>query len=282
MIITGGKKYMCFKINFKLRDINEIVPFGKQNNYMSWFTLTDADLWIDVGNSAIYEYSQKARELWNCEDIKYNDYQLSRFLEDFSGLFSTIREPVPKFLYDISQDFIHLTDTWQKSDYNEPDDTFEIFYEDEYIPLTTWFFDRMLNSAHLIGGPDIGFFRYDTKIKIYWTSDYFFEDGTSIWTSPEGSFELDYKDFVAEVIRFFDSFFLAMDKQVSLALSKDWGNIHLDKKRLVEEHQQRRKTFYQCINLLTQDITEVTDWEKISRLYSKMINDTAFLVFRMN
>lgn len=264
---------MGFKINFKLRNINDIIPFGNEHDYMSWFVLTDSLLWIEAGENTIYEYSQKAIELWNCVDIKYNDYQLSRFLEDFSILFQSVREPVPKYLFDIIEDFARLADIWQTAHYDDPDNIYEAFFDNEYMPLTEWFYSRLLDSGHLVGGPDIGFFRYDNKIKIYWKGNYILEDGTSIWTSPQGIFEIDYKDFVSEVVRFFDSFFLAMDQQVQLALEKDWVKVHLDKEYLIKEHRDRRNNFYAYIGLLSQKTAKGTDWKKISNLYDKMLLD---------
>ena len=89
-----------FKINFVLRDIDKIVPWGEKRDYLSWFGLTDSDLWIKAGDKTIYEYSGAARKFWEC-DIRYNDYQLSRFLEDFSRIFEYVRESVPPKYYDI-------------------------------------------------------------------------------------------------------------------------------------------------------------------------------------
>lgn len=83
----------------------------------------------------------------------------------------------------------------------------------------------MFDSGHLTGGPLIGCFRHEDRIKIYWDSDYTLDNGNSIWTSPKGMVELKYEDFIIEVERFFHSFFMAMDKQVELAVLKDWGKV---------------------------------------------------------
>ena len=263
---------MAFKINFQLQEIDKIVPWGNQNDYMSWFGLTDARLWINIGDNTIYEYAQEAREFWNCKDLKYNDYYLTRFLEDFSETFIYIRESIPKYLYDTIEDFMKLTDTWKEADFYESDAMFDTFYDNEYEPLAEWFYNRMFDSGHLVGAPYIGCFRHNNTIKIYWESDYVLENGKSIWTAPKGIFEMEYEDFVSEVERFFKSFFLAMDKQVQLAINKDWGKVHLDKKRLVEEHKERKDGFLQCIGFLSHDKYDVTDWEKVRQSYTKMIS----------
>lgn len=39
---------MNFKINFQLQETDKIFPWGYDQDYMSWFGLTDGLLWIDV------------------------------------------------------------------------------------------------------------------------------------------------------------------------------------------------------------------------------------------
>ena len=132
-----------------------------------------------------------------------------------------------------------------------------------------WFFDRTLDSGHLVGGPYIGCFRCGDMLKVWWFSDYKLESGESIWTAASGVFELPYSDFISEIRRFFEEFFDKMDEQVKKALEKDWGTVRLDKNRLQEEHKERREGFYQKIALLDEDIQK-TDWDKIGSLYDKM------------
>ena len=261
-----------FKINFALRDINDIVPFGENRDHLSWFALTDSDLWITAGEHTIYEYSDAARKFWDC-DVRYNDYQLSRFLEDFSRIFGSIAESVPEEFYDIVEEFPSLADKWQELHMDDDDDAFDKWYfEDEYIPLTEWFSCREFDSGHLIGGPNIGFFRFGGKIKIWWYSDHKLKNGESIWTSPRGILELPYVDFVSEVERFFNEFFEKMDMQVERSLKKDWGKVALDKKRLAEENKERREGFKQKISLLKK-APKITDWEKKISLYKKMCKE---------
>lgn len=262
---------MSFKINFQLQEIDKIIPWGTNRDYLSWFGLTDGLLWINAGNDVIYEYSQAAREYWKCDDLKFNDYQLSRFLEDLSEIFYFIREPVPEFLYRNIGEFIELTNNWKEQHFDEPDDLFDKFYYDEYATLTEWFFNRILNSGHLIGGPLIGCFRYKDMIKIYWNSDYILDNGKSIWTSPNGIFELKYNDFVDEAERFFNSFFISMDEQVELSVLKDWGKVELDKDGLIKENNERKLVFKQKLSLLHCQTDTFTDWSSIESLFKKMM-----------
>lgn len=124
-----------FKINFRLNKLDSIVPWGEGQYSLSWLGLTDGLLWISAGNRTIYEYSDAAREYFG-SDIRFNDYQLSRFLEDFSEIFRYVREPVPKTLYDRVGEFGKLTDVWKQSHIDDPDNIFDKFYDEEYTVLT--------------------------------------------------------------------------------------------------------------------------------------------------
>lgn len=261
---------MNFKINFQLQEIDKIIPWGYDHDFMSWFGLTDGLLWIDIGNNTIYEYSQAAREYWK-RDEKYNDYQLSRFLEDFSETFYLIRESIPESLYNNIDKFTEYTHNWINQYIDEPDDLFDKFYDEEYEPLTEWFSNRIFDSGHLTGGPLIGCFRHEDRIKIYWNSDYTLDNGNSIWASPKGIVELKYEDFIIEVERFFHLFFMAMDKQVELAVLKDWGKVKLDKDRLVSENSDRKIGFRQAISMLSSQSDILTDWSRVKFLYEKMM-----------
>lgn len=258
-----------FKINFLLKKADNIIPWGENYKSLSWFGLTDGLLWINVGESVIYEYSDDARKFWNC-DIKYNDYNISRFLEDFSELFSFICEPIPIELYENIETFENMTEKWKNLHINDPDEIFDKFYFDEFCSLTEWCYNRTMDSCHLIGGPHIEFFRCGDMLKILWDSDYLLENGQSIWTCPHGIYELPYSDFINEVKEFFNRFYCDMDKQVEYAVSMDWKNVSMDKERLVSENISRKQGFNQEINLLSSKNYKKTDFNQILSLYDKM------------
>lgn len=257
-----------FKINFQLQDLDKICPFGSEDNpSLHWFGLTYGLLWINAGNQTIYEYSEAARQYFT--GPQYNDYQISRFLEDFSDTFRYIGESIPKSLYDEIGKFETKMDEWKESHIEDEDEVFELFYDNEYEPLIRWFYDRTLDSGHLVGGPWIGCFRFEDKIKLLWESSYQLENGESIWTAPSGIVEMTYEEFVSSVTEFYESFFAAMDKQVENAVAKDWGNVSLDKERLVKEHEERRSGFFDSIKLLNRP-GEETNWNRIMELYDRM------------
>lgn len=267
-----------FHIHFKLKPLDDIVPWGEEPyRSLHWFGMTDGLLWIDAGESTVYEYSDAARRQWG--DERYNDYQISRFLEDFSDTFRYVRESVPQKYYDMAERFRHTAHEWEcmQDDAEEEDDTYWQFMEEEFEPLTDWHWRRRFDSMHLVGGPVIGCFRCGEKLKFCWESDYRLDNGSSIWTAPSGAYEMPYGAFVSEVRAFYTSFFEAMDRQVALALQKDWGDVAVDKVSLAKEHAERKTGFFACVDRLTRPCApdEQTDWDKVDLVFAKMEKDLA-------
>lgn len=257
------------KINFQLQELDKVMPWGEEPHLsLHWFGLTDGLLWIDIGTQTIYEYSEEGQKYFG-NSIKYNDYQISRFLEDFSRTFRYVGESIPIELYNIIDEFDSKTERWKACYIDEEDEVFNQFYFEEYCELCEWRSDRTFDSGHLVGGPYIGCFRCGDKIKIIWESTFELDNGKSIWTAPKGSLEMSYDEFVLSVTNFFDMFFHAMDIQVENAVIKEWGNIAIDKQRLVKENDERKSGFLQDISFL-RNTCENTNWDKVMMLYSKM------------
>ena len=264
---------MTFKINFELKELDQVLLWGEApNQRIHWFGLTDGLLWIDVGEQTIYEYSKEAQEYFE-ECHPYNDYQLSRFLEDFSELFKGIGESVPRELYDYAEEFEKQTEQWQNLYIDLSDELFNQFYFEDYLGMTSWLLsERTMDSGHLVGGPHISFVRCEDKIKIFWTGNYQLENGRNMWKFPSGVFEMSYNEFVDEVTRFFQAFYSAMDRQVENAVKKEWGCVTLDKDRLVIENVERKERFNQLLFFLSQPPAH-TDWDKVLLLHKRMIKE---------
>lgn len=254
-----------FRINFKLKKPEDVCPWGSS---MHWFGLTDGLLWINAGDSVIYEYSDSAIRMYEGSS-RYNDYQLSRFLEDFSELFGEVSVSVPQELYSSAENFFEMTEEWKKRYINESDEFFDRFYDNEYEPLTEWYNSRKMNSGHLVGGPNISFIRYGDRIKIIWDGRCRLENGDDLWTSPQGVYELPYSEFVNAVKAFFLEFFMKMDGQVRISCEMDWGNVQLDKQRLRKEHIQRKELFRQRLEMLDRNET-FADKDRILGLFERM------------
>ena len=263
-------------INYTLKELDQIEPWG-QNDALSlnWFALTDGELWLKFGNETVYEYSKEAINYLDNKPTPYNDYQLSRFIEDFTELFDTLRASLPEKLYCRTIDLKTFQSDAQKwlDLHDTDDDKYSDFFCNEYDQLTSWIYQRTFHSAHLIGGPHLSFFRRNDTIRIVWKTEYTLENGISIWTAKDGSFEMNYSDFIQEIKTFGQSFFSDMSKQIERAVEKEWGNTTIDKQRLTEEHKERQNAFYSSLALLEKETECKTNWAEIEQLYVRMINE---------
>lgn len=263
-------------INFKLRELDKIVPWGQDPELsLHWFGLTEGNLWLNFGNTTIYEYSKEVMDYWGNKQTPYNDYQLSRFIEDFTEIFHKIREIIPEELYNLTKDLKKFQSDSKKwlSIYETDEDNYSDFYFEQYDKLISWTYQRTFDSSHLIGGPNLSFFRFNDKVRIVWDTEHTLENGINIWTTKDGSFEMDYSDFIQNIKAFATSFFFEMGKQIDLAIEKDWGKVKIDKQRLVKEHQERKDHFYSSIALLEQETENKTNWIEITTLFNRMKNE---------
>ncbi|MDZ7896715.1 MAG: DUF5984 family protein [Arcicella sp.] len=275
-------------IKFKLFDLDEITLFGDESNLSTnWFSLTDGDLWIDFGkangdlwtNSGkanFYEYTKEAIEYFEGKSSPYNNYFISRFIDDFMWLLRKINEDVPLEIFENICDlpnlmqFLDDADRWLETMVSDKDDNDEIgrdFWNEKYYPLISWIGDRQLDSGHLQGSPKIWFFRHEDVVKIVWKADHKIEDKINMWTSQSGQRSLFYFVFEGEIKRFGAAFFQAMDKQILLAIEKDWGDVKLDKIGLLKEQRERYLDFNLSLPKLDE---ERTDWDKVNALIQEM------------
>lgn len=257
-------------IKFKLFDLDEITLFGSDESNLStnWFSLTDGDLWIDFGKERFYEYTEEAIEYFEGKPSPYNDYFISRFIDDFMYLLRKINESVPLEIFEnicnveSLMQFLDNAEKWLEKEIpndEEENETENDFWIKKYCPLTSWIHDRQLSSGHLQGGPKIWFFRHEDRLKIIWEAEHKIEDKINMWTSQSGQHSLFYFVFEGEIKRFGEAFFQAMDKQILLALERDWGNVKIDKIQLLKEHRQRYVDFYLSLSKLDEESKEHTN-----------------------
>jgi len=259
-------------INYKLKNIDQIVPVGQENDLrLSWFWLTYGDLWLTFGNDTIYEYSEEAMHYFGDKVTPYNDYVLARFVEDFTEIFDEIRESVPQKLFDITKDLKSFQKEVEK--FSEKFESNSAYYSEEYVKLDAWIDLRTFGSGHIIGGPNITFFRRKDRIRIVWETEYTLENGINLWTAKDSSYEMNYFDFIDKIKEFGESFFTEMDKLIQFVLEKEWRNIEIDKERLVEEQQERKEDFFSSLSLLKHEPTDKRNWLEIEELYDQMANE---------
>ena len=258
-------------INFKLKSPDELLMESeKGDSTVSWFWLTDGDLWWALGNTTLYEYTPEALARFEHKQSPYSDYWLARFIEDFTEVFADIGESVPPELYALTEDldtFLNEAGDWMEM-YETEDEEASDFYFEEYDDLISWTYNRSFGSNHLVGGPGFSFFRCDDKIRIIWETQ--MEDGTELWTAKSGQVEMSYNDFVGQVTDFGKRFFEKMSRQVELAVEIDWGDIQLDKEQLVAEHATREQDFYFQLAALEKGPEAETDWGLVRELLHRM------------
>src|SRR5574337_32354 len=128
-------------INFKLRELDKIQPWGKAPDLsLHWFALTDGDLWLKFGATTIYEYTKDALAHFGKESTTYNDYYLTRFIEDFTELFEDVRENIPESFYSLTRDikqFYSDAEKWLDI-YDTDEDDNSDFYFEKYDKTISW------------------------------------------------------------------------------------------------------------------------------------------------
>lgn len=256
-----------------MKEIDKILPLGIEPDLsLSWFALTDGDLWLKFGAATIYEYSKEAQSYLDNKPSQYNHYYLTRFVEDFSELFEAISETIPEEFYYLTQDIKKFQvdiDKWFGQCGSECEEHNDLFVQ-EYMNLISWTSARRLSSSHLIGGPELFFFRRKERLKIVWHTEYILDNGISLWEAKDGSCEMDYSDFVGKIKLFGQTFFEEMEKQIKLAIAKEWGSIKIDKEQLINEQKERKKEFIAALSLLEKEPTHITNWTETAQLFNRM------------
>lgn len=258
-------------INFKLKNLDEIIPVGQEPDlYLSWFWLTDGDLWLKFGDQTIYEYSAEAMQYFGDKSTPYNDYYIVRFLEDFTHCFEKISISIPEKFYILTKNLDQFeADARRWLEMNTTDENNDFSFE-EYDKLISWTYERSFDSAHLIGGPYFFFFRHRDKIRIVWQTEFKLGNGIRLWTAENGNLEMDFNNFINEIKRFGEQFFKSMDDQIELTLAKEWVDVKVDKARLVEEHKERKLEFEKNLYVLEHGANDETNWTEIEELYDRM------------
>lgn len=181
------------------------------------------DLWLTFGDQTIYEYSKEAITYFGDKPTPYSYYYIAIFLEDFTELFEKVSESIPDKFYELTKNLFQFrNDTKRWLDFYDTDENeYSDFYFEGYHKLISWPYQRLFDSAHLIGGPHLSFFRCKKNIRIVWDTEHTLENGVSLWTAKDGNLEMKYCDFVDQIKEFGTKFFCEMDKQIELTVAKN-------------------------------------------------------------
>ncbi|NUO00641.1 MAG: hypothetical protein HUU01_08495 [Saprospiraceae bacterium] len=272
-------------IKFKLKNIDNILPFeSEENQVMHWFALTDGEYWIEIKGATLFEYTDDIIHYWGGE-YKYADYQIIRFIEDFTSLFFNITESVPGDLFEkvksakLLKEIEEQRQIWMRE---------EIVSDDKEMAIeesSRWIMDRTLDSWHLIGGPKISFFRHNEKVAIVWIADEVADNRIPIWTAQTGEVEMDFEDLILQIEDFGRRFLAEMEKQVENALKRDWGAIIIDMVKLKERQIEMAEDFNYWIKILRQDVLfqelrksgalPETNWQSVRESLGKLNNNSS-------
>lgn len=264
-------------IHFKLKHPDNITPWGEGPDIsMHWYGLTDGEYWLNVNKATIYEYTHEVLADSHTNDSCYVDYQVARLLEDLTGIFDAVAEPVPDAFYAIAREHSYLYRFYgavQNRLENLPDNpSTDTDTYGHYDPAIEWIYSRTLTASHLTNDPAISFFRNRNNISLVWKADHLTEQNIPVWTAQNGELEIEYSNFIHEIEDFGNRFFNAMETQVQIAAAKDWGATKINKDALIREHQQRKARFQQSLSVLKGQPAKHTDWDLINTLITKMFS----------
>jgi hypothetical protein len=268
------------KFNFKLKELKDICPWGsKETGYsLSWFGLTDAFYWISIDKYELFRYTEDYLEQIELkETLPYVDYQFARILWDFLEILPDIAVSVPDEIYERISSINGLLryektlNYWLNEIWNEEDEE----YDEKYIPASSWLYERMLGSGHLLNAPSIFFIRNKNKITVYWFCDYKNDEKTQVWSETQGHFTMDFSEFIDNISKSFNYFFSEMEEQVEEAcVSWPFDDVHIDFELLKESQIKFRNDMTQTISLIKNSlIKDDTHWENICKSVTNIVQE---------
>ncbi len=273
-------------INYNLTEVEEVCSWydeskndeGKIISDLNWFQLTDAEYWLEFGDTKLFEYTKEAIEYFEDYDSNYAKHYLYWIIDDFCTVFSKINEDLPEEIYALTKDFHTFNKNAEKwLELNAPEDEEEYnedFHSNKYLKLIEWTFDRVASNGFLIKSPQIYFFKRKDKIRIVWDTEWNTdeddENDITFWTAKNGSYEMDFPDFVKDMKEFVDRFIPEMEKRIKLAMDKYCCDTVFDKNELLLAHESYKDMFYKALDALQKESAEQTNWDEILELFNEM------------
>jgi hypothetical protein len=236
---------------FKLRDIDEIEPWGKPGSKsLSWFGLTDGAYCIETTAGRLLEHTDAIDpglgEPW-C------DYQVARLFEDLITLWPKVCEPIPS---DIRNRYFAWRDNeceWIKKAENT--EFFDVWHEANW-----WFTERQLDFSYLRVKPSLHLWRVGPNIQLRWRAQ-------PPWLPAAATLSIPFEIACRNVSSFFQEFLAAMNRRVALIEHEGWRrkDCAIDIRRLVAEQVER--TEEAAIDF---SLTWKTDWDLIRRRLNEL------------
>jgi len=205
-------------INFQLRDVSTIAPFGDKQPVLHWFGLSDGWYWLTVGDDELFCFGQQfveREEPW-CSDhtaLPYVDYYVARLWEDLFEQLPAILTPLPPELADRAADAVGWQ-RWQDEaqrwlDQQDSDSAF-----DRFSQARGWWGDRCLNTGYLRNSPLIWCWRSGDTLHVRWDNRREMQDGYPVWSAVYGEYTFSVTTFLEELHNFDARFMVAMTERV--------------------------------------------------------------------
>jgi len=250
--------------NFQLRQINEISPFGYENQLsLHWYGLTDGWFWLHVGDDELFRFNDALINQWKVAgeswDNPYAEYFVVCLWEDLMDILPSILEPIP-------EDILQQCDPGQKGwQYLNREEAWLERYDDwsTWRMGTGWLRSRQLYATYLVLYPGIRFWTDGETLFITWDNHDCLDNGIPIWSTQQGQYALPLARFIDEVRSFDARLIAAMDQRVKSA-QMDWPfpNVAIDIDFLEVDHRERATKMDQAF---TRSRQQKTDWDGVRK-----------------
>jgi hypothetical protein len=198
----------------------------------------DGWFWMTVGDGELFRTRERPRE--RPSGFAYVDYQVVRLWEDVLELLPRAIAPVPS---DIAKRLESIEDwlTWFAGFSDRLAEPATEVDADPYELAAKWATDRWLDTAYLVRGPRIFFWRTDDTMHVAWENRHRIDDDAEpIWSNAKGHVSMTIEDFVHEVRDFDDRLMAAMAERIA-SVQTSWPHpgVIIDLVQLDHEQEQR-------------------------------------------
>ncbi len=236
-----------FRIEFELRPLADIQPWGTPETglSLSWFGLTDA--WYDlvIGEHHLFRVTDG--------DPRGVDYYAVRLWEDLIEVAPAVLDEIPAAL----ADRVAAADRWDAwvEQAWDLDDALDL-----YETAMSWWNARGISNGYLRGAPDPHFWRRGDELHVRWRS-LSREPDLPDWSSPSGSAVTSVAGFKDELVRFDRALIAGMQARVE-AVAKGWNRpeIAIDVDELRRDHDDRATWLARA---LTTKRPTIHSWEDV-------------------
>jgi hypothetical protein len=136
------------QFHFRLRPVDEILPWGNERPSLSWFGLSDGWYWLEIDGQELFRVSDTRPKI-----PPYVDYQVVRLWEDILEIAPDVLGEVPS---DIAAQLCD-PDGWLAAvERIQADDTLD---EELVENGLGWWRARYLDSSHLVAAPRLWLWR---------------------------------------------------------------------------------------------------------------------------